>query len=200
MATSEEVVFDNRSPDSLPARFQRVRSATLNLCSSLKPEDFVIQSIPDVSPAKWHLAHVSWFFEHFILEAHSPHYKVFREEFNFLFNSYYYTVGPMHRRPERGMLSRPSLDTVISYREHVDAAMLELLAQERGDDVIEQLVTVGLNHEQQHQELLLTDIKHVFSRNPTQPAVDPAIAAQEKRPLVEHRFIRGADGRPACSE
>ena len=112
MSTSKEVVFGHDSPETLSARYQRIRSASIYLCRTLKTEDFVVQSMPDVSPTKWHLAHVSWFFEHFVLQPHLPGYKVFREKFNYLFNSYYYSVGPMHLRPERGLLSRPSLKTV----------------------------------------------------------------------------------------
>ena len=170
MSTSKEVVFGNDSPEALSARYQRIRSATIYLCRSLRSEDFVVQSMPDVSPTKWHLAHMTWFFERFLLQPHVKGYKVFREEFDYLFNSYYYSVGPMHLRPERGLLSRPSVKTITQYREHVDGAMLELLAKSVGDANIEQLVAVGLNHEQQHQELLLTDVKHMFAQNPLKPA------------------------------
>ena len=194
MSTSKEVVFGHGSPEALSARYQRIRSATIYLCRSLKPEDFVVQSMPDASPTKWHLAHMTWFFEHFVLRPHLAGYKQFREEFDYLFNSYYYTVGPMHLRPERGLLTRPSVKTVTQYREHVDNAMLELLATSDGNNAIEQLVTVGLNHEQQHQELLLTDIKHVFSCNPIKPAVDPSAPAPPAPALTEHRFLEGASG------
>ena len=193
MSTSKEVVFGHGSPEALSVRYQRIRSATIYLCRTLKPEDFVVQSMPDVSPTKWHLAHITWFFEHFVLQPHLPGYKVFREGFDYLFNSYYYGVGPMHLRPNRGLLSRPSLRTVTEYREHVDNAMLHLL-RTGADASIEQLVTLGLNHEQQHQELLLTDIKHVFSCNPLKPAVDPAAPAPAALALSEHRFIDGIAG------
>ena len=194
MSTSKEVVFGHGSPEALSARYQRIRSATVYLCRSLKPEDFVVQSMPDVSPTKWHLAHMTWFFERFILLPHSSGYKVFRDGFDYLFNSYYYTAGPMHLRPKRGLLSRPSVQTVTQYREHVDNAMIELLTSIEGDKAIEQLVAIGLNHEQQHQELLLTDIKHVFSCNPLKPAVDPSAPAPPTQPFVEHRFINGESG------
>jgi len=191
MATSEDVVFDSHSPETLSARFQRVRSATVYLCRSLKTEDFVVQSMPDVSPTKWHLAHITWFFESFVLNPKLPGYRNFREEFHFLFNSYYYSVGPMHLRPHRGLLTRPTVETVMEYREHVDNAVLALLAAEAGNPDIEFLVTLGLHHEMQHQELMLTDIKHVFSCNPTMPAVNTGLAAPPTRELAELVFTDG---------
>ncbi|HET7307077.1 MAG TPA: ergothioneine biosynthesis protein EgtB [Gammaproteobacteria bacterium] len=148
--------------------YLRVRAATVALCRSLEPEDYVVQSMPDVSPAKWHLAHTTWFFEHFILGPNLSGYAVFDSAFNYLFNSYYYTVGTMHPRPRRGLLSRPTVATIADWREHVDAHIVRLL--ERGDTEVEALTVLGINHEQQHQELLLTDIKHVFSINPLKPA------------------------------
>jgi ergothioneine biosynthesis protein EgtB len=194
MSTSKEVVFGHGSPEALSTRYQRIRSATVYLCRSLKAEDFVVQSMPDVSPTKWHLAHLTWFFERLVLQPHLSGYKVFRKEFDFLFNSYYYTVGPMHLRPERGLLSRPSVATVTAYREYVDNAMLELLASSVGNKTIEELVVIGLNHEQQHQELLLTDIKHVFSCNPMKPAVDPTAPAPPSQAITEHTFLDGLSG------
>ncbi len=194
MSTSKEVVFGHGSPEALSARYQRIRSATLYLCRSLKPEDFVVQSMPDVSPTKWHLAHVTWFFEYFVLQPYLLNYKAYNEEFDYLFNSYYYTVGPMHPRPKRGLLSRPTLKTVTQYREHVDSAMLELLTKVSGDDALEKIVVIGLNHEQQHQELLLTDIKHVFSCNPMKPAVDPTAPSPPKQSPVDHEFVDGVTG------
>jgi len=136
--------------------------------------------MPDVSPTKWHLAHVTWFFETFILKDHLPGYVPFDPAYEFLFNSYYEAVGPRHARPERGFLTRPSAADVMAYRRHVDAAMAELLASADAADEarLEPLVTLGLNHEQQHQELLLMDIKHVFSCNPLYPAYD--IVARER--------------------
>ncbi|NNF61248.1 MAG: ergothioneine biosynthesis protein EgtB, partial [Gammaproteobacteria bacterium] len=147
-------------------KFRRVRATTTSLCTTLAPEDTVVQSMPDASPTKWHLAHTSWFFENFLL-ARQPGYQPFDEQFSFLFNSYYFTVGQMHARPRRGLLSRPTLAEVMAYREHVDAAMASLLADP--DDETAFLAELGLNHEQQHQELILTDIKHVFSCNPLRP-------------------------------
>jgi ergothioneine biosynthesis protein EgtB len=175
--------------------YLRVREATLALCRSLEPEDCVVQSMPDVSPTKWHLAHTSWFFEHFVLEPRQPGYAVFDPAFNYLFNSYYYTVGKMHPRPERGLLSRPTVATVRAYRQFVDQALAKLLATRAGDDELEALVTLGIQHEQQHQELLLTDIKHVFFVNPLKPAWRPELELPRSAAVPALEFI----GRPATT-
>jgi ergothioneine biosynthesis protein EgtB len=150
--------------------FATTRARTLALAAPLSAEDACVQSMPDASPAKWHLAHTTWFFEHFILAAHAPGYRAFHERYDYLYNSYYFTVGQMHARPRRGLITRPSLADVLAYRAHVDEAMQDLLARERGDTRLEFLATLGINHEQQHQELLLTDIKHLFAQNPLLPA------------------------------
>jgi ergothioneine biosynthesis protein EgtB len=153
-------------------RFAAIRQQSESLAANLTPEDQAIQSMPDVSPTKWHLAHTSWFFETFILGPFDPAYRVFDPDFGYLFNSYYEAVGPRHPRPNRGLLSRPTVDAVGAYRDHVTAAMLRLI--ERADDAawraIAPLIELGLHHEQQHQELILMDIKHVFSVNPLLPA------------------------------
>ena len=125
--------------------------------------------MPDASPVKWHLAHTTWFFETFVLAPHQPGYRPIDPSYRVLFNSYYHAVGDRHPRPERGMLSRPSLDQVLAYRDHVDRAMLALLADERAHP-FDALIELGLHHEQQHQELILTDVKHLLSRNPLLPA------------------------------
>ena len=146
------------------------------LAANLSPEDQAIQSMPDVSPTKWHLAHTSWFFETFVLGPLDPGYRVFDTAFAYLFNSYYEAVGPRHPRPERGLLSRPTVDAIGAYRDHVTAAVLRL-ADKAGDSVWREavpLIELGLNHEQQHQELMLMDIKHVFSVNPLLPAYQAA--------------------------
>ena len=117
--------MDDLATTSLVEDFRRVRAQTLSLCSSLRPEDTVVQSMPDASPTKWHLAHVTWFFERFVLEPFAPDYRRFNERYDYLFNSYYYSVGKMHPRPQRGLLSRPTLDEVRAYRSHVDDAMAE---------------------------------------------------------------------------
>ena len=156
-------------------RFSAVRGESLRLASPLSAEDQQIQSMPDVSPTKWHLAHVTWFFETFLLRPWLEGYAPLDERFAYLFNSYYEQVGERHPRPERGLLSRPSLDEVLAYRSHVDVAIQHLIAGATAVDwtCIEPLIELGLHHEQQHQELILMDIKHVFSTNPLSPAYLP---------------------------
>src|SRR5262249_42747557 len=136
----------------------------------LSPEDYVVQSMPDASPAKWHLAHTTWFFEEFVLQRADAGYRFYDEQFRYLFNSYYNSVGPMHSRPQRGLLSRPTVEQVMAYRRCIDERMSELLERRDLTADLETIVTLGLNHEQQHQELLLTDIKHLFACNPLLPA------------------------------
>ncbi|HEY3645567.1 MAG TPA: ergothioneine biosynthesis protein EgtB [Gammaproteobacteria bacterium] len=157
--------------DTAPeTRYAAVRALTVALCRSLGPEDMVLQSMPDASPAKWHLAHTSWFFETFLLVAHQPGYQPFHPDFGYLFNSYYESVGPRHPRPSRGLLSRPPLQEIYAYREHVDSGMHALLEARGSDPALAPVLELGLNHEQQHQELLLMDVKHLFSLNPLKPA------------------------------
>jgi ergothioneine biosynthesis protein EgtB len=151
----------------LRARYEAVRARSLKLTRGLSAEDQALQSMPDASPIKWHLAHTTWFFETFFLRDRRG-YKLFDERFGYLFNSYYNAEGARHARPERGLLSRPSLDDVHAYRAHVDAAMLKAF-----DDLDAGLVALGLAHEEQHQELMLMDIKHLFSRNIIAPAYQP---------------------------
>ena len=154
---------------SLSARFLSVRRRTLDLIAPLSAEDCCVQSMADTSPAKWHLAHTTWFFETFLLKLDSA-YKSFAPEFEFLFNSYYNTVGKQFHRPNRGMLTRPSLDRVLEYRRQIDERVCEVLAEHKLTDIVAETVVLGLHHEQQHQELLLTDIKHLLSLNPLLPA------------------------------
>ena len=193
MAAPAETV-NRDSVDSLSARFARTRRVSVDLVATLAPEDTVVQSMPDVSPTKWHLAHTTWFFERFVLESNVSGYRRFNEDYDFLFNSYYYTAGQMHARPKRGLLSRPTLAEVLEYRSHVDDHMMRLLDQRSGELELAGLVTLGVNHEQQHQELMLTDIKHVLSCNPLQPAFDSNLAVPGTRPLVGYSYIRGAAG------
>jgi len=151
------------------ARYSRVRQFSEELCEPLSAEDCAIQSMPDTSPTRWHLAHTTWFFETFVL-SQLPNCKVFNPDYAYLFNSYYNTLGKQYPRSQRGLLSRPGLDDVFAWRRHVDELVLDALAT--GDGVTENtlsLLEVGLNHEQQHQELMLTDIKHVLSCNPLKP-------------------------------
>jgi ergothioneine biosynthesis protein EgtB len=174
------------------ARFGQVRQRTLQLCADLSAEDLQLQSMPDASPGKWHLAHTSWFFEQFVL-GRDPAYRPRDPAWHYLFNSYYHSVGPMHARPQRGLLSRPSLDEVRGYRHYIDDAVGELL--QRNDDAeLSAVIELGLQHEQQHQELLLTDIKHAFWCNPLQPAYRAPIAAATDGKAVPLRFIDGREG------
>ena len=153
----------------LARRFREVRAATRALAAPLGAEDCAIQSMPDASPVKWHLAHTTWFFETFILAPRSPGEPPFDPAFRVLFNSYYNAVGERHPRPQRGLLSRPPLERVLAYRDAVEQRMLALLAGPL-DEPTRALVELGLNHEQQHQELILTDLKHMLSCNPLRPA------------------------------
>ena len=157
-------------------RFAAVRGQSLNLAAPLSAEDQQVQSMPDVSPTKWHLAHITWFFETFLLAPGLEGYSPFDPRFGYLFNSYYEQVGERHPRPARGLLSRPSLAEVLAYRAHVDAAMQRLVlgATPDGWVKIEPLLELGLNHEQQHQELILMDIKHVLWSNPLSRGDRPA--------------------------
>ena len=167
---------DSGSP---AGRYLDVRARSESLCRSLVLEDYAMQSMADVSPPKWHRAHTSWFFEEFILRHFVPAYRPFHPRFGYLFNSYYQTVGAMHPRVQRGLLSRPTTDEIYRYRAQVDLAMLELLDRQTPGEMVglHERLALGLNHEQQHQELLLTDIKHIFAANPLRPAYgDPAAA------------------------
>jgi ergothioneine biosynthesis protein EgtB len=161
------------APDeaSLAHRYATVRAHTEALAAHLSPEDQCVQSMPDASPAKWHRAHVTWFLEEFILRASRENYRVFDEDFRFLFNSYYEAVGARHPRPMRGLLTRPEVSRVTAYRAHVDDAMQRLLRRAPAETL--SLIELGLHHEQQHQELLVTDMLDAFSKNPLAPAVLP---------------------------
>jgi len=160
------------SRDALRAAYEAVRAHSLALAEPLSAEDQCVQSMPDASPTKWHLAHTTWFFETLVLREHDPAYTLFDPHFPYLFNSYYEALGPRHARPERGMLTRPSQDQVLAYRRHVDEGMAALLDSADVDVLaaLAPMLELGLHHEQQHQELLLTDILHAFSRNPLFPA------------------------------
>jgi ergothioneine biosynthesis protein EgtB len=173
------IAAKSRKPeDGLRDRWSRdyrsIRSETDKRAAPLTPEDQVVQSMPDASPTKWHRAHTTWFFEQFLLLPHGAQYRRFDERFGYLFNSYYVAVGPRHARPQRGLVTRPGLEEIASYRTHVDAAVAQLI--DAGDDEtlrkIIPIVEIGLHHEQQHQELILTDILHAFAQNPTHPAYD----------------------------
>jgi ergothioneine biosynthesis protein EgtB len=167
-------------------RYQQVRQVSEKICQPLEIEDYTIQSMPDVSPPKWHLAHTTWFFETFLLLPHLPEYQVFHPQFGYLFNSYYEAVGARHPRHQRGLLSRPTVAEVYQYRAHVDRAMTTLLSKISEAPNLVDLVTLGLHHEQQHQELLLTDIKHILALNPLHPVYRDDL--QDNLATTEHIF------------
>jgi ergothioneine biosynthesis protein EgtB len=165
---------ETREPSALERRYREVRAATAALALPLSDADATVQSMPEASPAKWHLAHTTWFFESMVLAPNSSNYQTFDERFNFLFNSYYESVGARQPRPQRGLLTRPTLAEILAYREYVDSAIAKLLQRkpaQRALDVIE----LGCHHEQQHQELLLTDILHLFAQNPLHPAYKESV-------------------------
>ena len=185
----------SRRPASrLTERFVAVRKTSERLAAPLAPEDTVVQSMPDVSPTKWHLAHVTWFFEEFVLSHFEPGYERYNEKYDYLFNSYYFTVGQMHARPRRGLLTRPTLAEVFAYREHVDKAVTGLIDREDDNPELAFRIELGLQHEQQHQELLLTDIKHVLFQNPLAPAYSAELPVPEKTAPAPLRFVAGKTG------
>ncbi len=174
------------------APFADVRSLSAALVQTLSDADATAQSMDDASPAKWHLAHTTWFFETFVLRDHVPGYRAFDPAFAYLFNSYYEAEGARHARPQRGLLTRPSLDHVLAYRAHVDAAMQAALPDL--PDAVLELVTLGLHHEQQHQELLLTDILHLFAQSPLSPAMWDTPSAMPAPMPGPIRWIAGREG------
>ena len=180
-------------PDSarLGERLRHCRRLTLGLAAPLSDADATIQPFPDASPAKWHLAHTNWFFETFVLRDHVPGYRLFDDRFAYLFNSYYEGEGERHARPKRGMISRPSLDEVRAWRGHVDEALERAFVDLPGEAI--ELVELGINHEQQHQELFLTDLLAAFAENPMEPAYAdlPAIGCHAPEPLA---FLGGREG------
>lgn len=179
---------------ALGRRYAMTRAATEMLAAPLSPEDQTLQSMPDASPTKWHRAHTTWFFETFFL-PHLPGYRPFHPWFGHLFNSYYEQVGPRHPRPERGMLSRPGIAEIASYRAHVDEAVARLIATAGSEDWrgLAPILELGLNHEEQHQELILMDIKHALSLNPLQPAYAPP-RPSERREAAPLGFVAFAGG------
>src|SRR6185437_7602494 len=154
---------------NLSEKYKTVRNYTEELCKPLHTEDYVVQPVVDVSPPKWHIGHTTWFFETFILKPYLDAYEEFDPQYNYVFNSYYETVGARVIRTDRGNLSRPTVEEIYKYRKYVDAAMNEFLQQNLSKEIRE-IVVLGLNHEQQHQELLLTDIKYILGNNPLFPA------------------------------
>jgi ergothioneine biosynthesis protein EgtB len=180
------------SNDALLAEYISVRAQTEKICRPLEIEDYVVQSMPDVSPTRWHLAHMSWFFETFVLSALDPAYKSVDPIYDFLFNSYYNLIGDRWARPDRGLLTRPTVRQIYEYRAHVDRAMIAALTSisEESLTKIAPVITLGLNHEQQHQELILTDVKHVLSINPMHPRYSKRnpTASHALKPIEWKRF------------
>jgi ergothioneine biosynthesis protein EgtB len=193
--SAEKLKACDADRDSAIERFAEVRRESEALTANLTPEDQSIQSMPDVSPTKWHLAHTTWFFETFILTPLDPGYRIFDPAFAYLFNSYYEAVGPRHPRPERGLLSRPAVDVVAAYRDHVSAAMIRFIeeAPAKAWGAAAPLLELGVQHEQQHQELILMDIKHVFSVNPLLPAYQAA-RPQNTGPSIPRAWVEFAGG------
>ncbi len=169
---------DSYSQNALRSRwlnaYYTVRSETERRAAPLSPEDQIVQSMPDASPTKWHRAHTTWFFEEFVLLPNVAAYKRFDERFAFLFNSYYVSAGPRHERPRRGLITRPGAQEVAAYRAHVDAAIERFLSSASEEELrrVAPVLEIGLHHEQQHQELIITDILHAFAHNPTDPVYD----------------------------
>ncbi|MET1114947.1 MAG: ergothioneine biosynthesis protein EgtB [Comamonas sp.] len=189
MLRPEEQGATPRTLSALVRAYADVRRASLALVAPLSPEDCCVQSMPDASPVKWHLAHTTWFFETFVLEPNEPGFAPFHPAFRVLFNSYYQGVGARHPRAERGLITRPALQQVFDYRTQVDARMQALLARPLEAKLLA-LIELGLQHEQQHQELLLTDIKHLLSRNPLAPAYADAAGPGAPADPVPVRWLR----------
>ncbi|WP_343670258.1 ergothioneine biosynthesis protein EgtB [Chitinophaga sp.] len=171
----------------LKQAFDTVRQRSVNICAPLQTEDYVVQPVVDVSPPKWHLGHTTWFFETFVLQPNLEGYQVFNPDYNFVFNSYYESVGARVIRTDRGNLSRPGVADVYRYREYVDKEMSKLLAQDLSKE-LHALITLGLNHEEQHQELLITDIKYILGHNPLFPAYQEDYTFKEQ-PVASSHFI-----------
>ncbi len=174
--------------------YRRIRDLTVAMIDGLSPEDCLIQSMPDASPVKWHLAHVTWFFETFLLEVRDADHAPFDPSFRVLFNSYYVGIGARHPRAERGLISRPSLERVVDYRRSVDHRVVALLGSRPLPDDALELVELGLNHEQQHQELLLTDLKHHLWKNPLRPAYREPVDEAARGPVGDATFVARPEG------
>ena len=184
---------------SLAERFASVRQWSARLCEPLAVEDFVVQSMPDASPTRWHLAHTTWFFDTFVLAEWDPNYEPIDPRYQYLFNSYYESVGQQFPRSRRGLLTRPTVAEVFDYRRAVDEWMTRLLDRESLDPGLAEVVELGIQHEQQHQELMLTDIKHAFSCNPLHPAYQQTAPAESRVPAAgaAHRLCRRRGRRSA---
>src|ERR1700743_3204280 len=177
---------------NLSEAYKKVRQRSHDICKPLKTEDYVVQPVGDVSPPKWHIGHTTWFFETFILKPYFMGYQEFNPDYNYVFNSYYETVGNRVIRTDRGNLSRPTVADIYRYREYVDDAMANFLCTDISDD-IKELMVLGFNHEEQHQELLYTDIKYILGHNP----LFPAYSLEYTTPKVQHTdesFIQMPEG------
>lgn len=174
--------------------YKTIRQKTEEICSPLEKEDYVVQPIADVSPPKWHLGHTTWFFETFILKQHLNGYKEFNSQYNFVFNSYYETVGARVIRTDRGNLSRPSVDDVYAYRKYVDGFMVIFLNSMKLSDSLVELIILGFNHEQQHQELLFTDLKYILGHNPLFPAYTNSNAAAKGGEVRTKEYLKIEEG------
>ncbi len=190
MAIFADEVSVGEEQQQLLCVYRKVRQETERLAEPLSAEDMQIQSMPDASPTKWHLAHTSWFFETFILNAHLPGYRLFDPHFNHLFNSYYNSLGSPFSRSRRGLVSRPDIGRVYAYRKAVDEGIEKLLSEFPCSSSLNALIVLGLNHEQQHQELLLTDIKHALSINPMAPAYCDVMPEEEAADVEPLRWLQ----------
>ena len=177
-----ECALNNTNQNELVKRFCSVRGGSLAMIEPLTVEDCQLQAMADVSPSKWHLAHTTWFFETFLLSVHCKQYTAFNPHYKMLFNSYYNGIGEQFKRANRGSLSRPGLDEVLAYRKHVDSCIIELLKSEVSPQ-IKDIIDLGLNHEQQHQELMLMDIKYNFSVNPLFPQYQTSLLTNQNKPI-----------------
>lgn len=186
-------MLDNRH--SILKKYRKIRAFSIELCKGLKTEDYVIQSMPDISPTKWHLAHVTWFFEIFVLNESGIGHKLFNNHFPLLFNSYYVQAGERWNRPERGLLSRPTVKQVLAYRNYVDEKMEDFILKSNNTifKKFKTIIEIGINHEQQHQELMLTDIKHVMSLNPMNIGLKKfkSVNASKIKPIEWVQFDEG---------
>ena len=182
----------------LAKTFEQIRLQTEKLCEPLEAEDYTVQTMLDVSPTKWHLGHTSWFFETFVLKVYLKNYREFHPKYNYLFNSYYNTIGDRHARLHRGNLTRPFVKEIYAYRKHVTENMLSFLQNKNKEgDVLEKIIpviSIGINHEQQHQELILTDIKHVFSQNPLYPVYSSNFSTSTKDKVKKINWFSFASG------
>jgi ergothioneine biosynthesis protein EgtB len=195
-ATASSIPGETTPQETLFRRYHQVRQFTERLCQPLVTEDYVIQAMPDVSPPKWHLAHTSWFFETFVLASASPSYRSPHASYAYLFNSYYVGAGERHCRPKRGLLSRPTVEEVYRYRAYVDQQMTAFLEGLEGDalDAWSPIVELGLHHEQQHQELLLTDLKYNFVCNPLRPAYVTADIPRQAQAVKAFQWMSFPEG------